>query len=169
MNGEAIERLGVSPGDRILDIGFGGGVTFQLLLERGAVVVGIDRSADAVDAAKSAHPKAIEAGRLEVRRGEVEGIPFEAGSFDGVLTVNTVYFWPDLEAGLTDILRVLKPGGRIVIAIRDGSVMRRVSPDIFTLRTPAEVLAAITAAGFVETRSESTSDGARHYLSAGKR
>lgn len=166
MNVEAIDLLGIEPGHRILDIGFGGGVTFPVLLDRGADVAGIDRSADVVAAAEVDHRRAIEAGRLDVRRGEVEGVPFEDGFFDGVLTVNTVYFWPELDAGLSEIRRVLKPGGRIVIGIRDGSVMKRVSRDIFAIRTPGELLVALEAAGFSNARSQSTPDGSRHLLSA---
>ena len=166
MNEEAVDRLGASAGDRVLDVGFGGGVIFELLLDRGVEAAGIDRSAHAVDAVEGSNRAAIEAGRLQVRRGEVESIPFEDESFDGVVTVNTVYFWPDLGAGLAEVLRVLKPGGRIVVAVRDGSVMKRVSRDIFTLRAPEEVLGAISAAGFVDGRIDTVGDGARHHLVA---
>lgn len=166
MNEEAIDLLGIEPGHRILDIGFGGGVTFPLLLDRGAHVAGIDRSADVVAAAEEDHRQGIDAGRIGVRRGEVEDIPFEDEAFAGVLTVNTVYFWPDLGVGLSEIRRVLEPGGRVVIGIRDGSVMKRVSRDIFTIRTPAELLVAIEAAGFLDGRLESSPDGSRHLLSA---
>ena len=168
MNEEAGARLGASAGDRVLDVGFGGGVVFELLLERGVEVAGIDRSAHAVDAVAGSYRPAIEAGRLHVRRGEVESIPFEDGAFAGVVTVNTVYFWPDLGVGLAEVFRVLKPGGRIVVAIRDGSVMKRVSREIFTLRTAEEVLGAISAAGFVEGRVDTLADGARHHVVATK-
>lgn len=166
MNEAAIERLGVEPGRRVLDVGFGGGVTFPALLERGANVAGIDRAGDAVSAVSHAYRDSIDAGRLELRAGEVGDLPFADESFDGVLTVNTIYFWPDLGAGLSEILRVLEPGGRLVVAIRDGASMRRVSRDIFTIRSPGEVLIAIEEVGFADARSESPVGTSYHLLSA---
>jgi ubiquinone/menaquinone biosynthesis C-methylase UbiE len=58
----------------------------------------------------------IEEGWLQVELASVEAIPFEDESFDRILTVHTIYFWPDPERGLREILRVLKRGGRLVLA-----------------------------------------------------
>jgi arsenite methyltransferase len=83
-----------------------------------------------------------------------------------VLTVNTVYFWPDLTSAFGEIRRVLAPGGRLVIGIRDGAVMSKVSRDIFTVRTPAELTDALGAAGFAEARGVTAADGQTHLISA---
>ena len=135
-NARAIERLDVRPGSRVLDLGFGGGLTFAPLWERGATVVGVDRAKDMVERAADRHRADVDAGRLQLHAGEVQALPLEDGAVDRALTVNTVYFWPDLAPGLRELHRVLAPGGRVVIGIRDGSVMTRVDPAVFTLRPP---------------------------------
>jgi arsenite methyltransferase len=166
LNARAIERLDVGSGARVLDLGFGGGLTFGPLLARGATVVGVDRAEDMVRAAADRHREAVAAGRLEVHAGEVEALPLGDGAVDRVLTVNTVYFWPDLSRALAEVHRVLAPGGRLVIGIRDGAVMQQVSPDVFTLRTPDELVAALGAAGFSGASVDSAADGATHLIAA---
>lgn len=54
LNDQAIARLDVQRGSRVLDLGFGGGLTFAPLWERGATVVAIDRAEDMVAAARRA-------------------------------------------------------------------------------------------------------------------
>jgi arsenite methyltransferase len=165
-NEHAIERLEVHAGTRVLDLGFGGGLTFGPLLERGASVVGVDRAQDMVAAAVARHRAEVDAGRLSVHAGEVQALPLEDASVDRVLTVNTVYFWPDLEPGLREIHRVLAPGGRVVIGIRDGSVMERVDRAVFTLRPPDEIAAALETAGFAAAEVDTAADGATHLITA---
>jgi arsenite methyltransferase len=165
-NERAIERLDVHAGTRVLDLGFGGGLTFGPLLERGAKVVGVDRAQDMVAAAAARHRADVDAGRLSVHAGEVQALPLEDASVDRVLTVNTVYFWPDLAPGLREIHRVLAPGGRVVIGIRDGSVMERVDRAVFTLRPPAEIAAALETAGFAAAEVDTAPDGATHLITA---
>src|SRR5689334_23769669 len=70
-NARAIERLDVQPGTRVLDLGFGGGLTFRPLLELGATIAGVDRAPDMVDAARSHHAAEVAAGRIVVHTGEV--------------------------------------------------------------------------------------------------
>lgn len=166
MNEAALELLEVTDGERVLDVGFGGGVTFAPLIERGAIVTGVDRADDVVAAAKHAHRDALAAKRLDVAVGEVQALPFADGYFDAAVTVNTVYFWPDLGAGLDELRRVLVPGGRLVVAIRSGAAMRKVSREIFTVRAPEDVRAAIEAAGFAAVRLESPGEKAYHLLKA---
>jgi arsenite methyltransferase len=163
-NARAIEALDVKAGPRGQDHGIGGGLTFGPLLERGATVVGVDRAEDMVAAAASRHRADVEAGRLAVHAGDVTALPLGDAAVDRVLTVNTVYFWPDLAPALRELHRVLAPGGRVVIGIRDGSVMERVDPAIFTLRPAHEIAAALEAAGFTAAEVQSAPDGASHLI-----
>ena len=93
-------------------------------------------------------------------------LPLEDGSVDGVVTVNTVYFWPDLPAAFAELRRVLAPDGRLVIGIRDGAVMENVDLTIFTVRAPDEISGALEAAGFADVRVESPDDQPVHFLVA---
>src|SRR5689334_1284515 len=163
-NARAIERLDVAPGVRVLDLGFGGGLTFAPLLERGAVVTGVDRAPDMVEAARSRFAAEVADGRVALHAGEVQSLPLGDAAVDRVLTVNTVYFWPDLAPAFAELHRVLAPGGRIVVGIRDGSVMERVDPAVFTLRPPGEIAAALGAAGFSGAEVDSAPDGTSHLI-----
>ena len=165
-NARAIEKLDVRPGTRVLDLGFGGGLTFRPLLEKRATVVGVDRAEDMVAAASERHREDIAAGRISVHAGDVLALPLEDAAVDRVLTVNTVYFWRDLAPALREVHRVLAPGGRIVIGIRDGSVMERVDPAVFTLRPPDEIAAALGSAGFGSPEVDSAPDGKSHLITA---
>ena len=64
--------------------------------------------------------------------------------------MNTVYFWTSLEAGFAEIYRVLKPRGRIAVGFLPKERMDRMGmpEDIFTTRAPADIVGAITNAGF---------------------
>lgn len=166
MNARAVALLEVQGNERILDLGFGGGLGLDLLLARAAHVVGIDRASDMVAAGRKQRAADIAAGRLELLEGDVQALPLPDGCIDGVVTVNTVYFWPDLAAAFAEIRRVLTPGGRIVIGIRDGAVMTKVSPDVFTLRAPADIGASLTAAGFEAVRVVSPEDQQAHFIVA---
>ena len=166
LNDEAIARLDVQPGSRVLDLGFGGGLTFAPLWERGATVVGIDRAEDMVAAARTRFAGEIAAGRLELHGGDVGRLPLADGAVDRVLTVNTVYFWPDLGAAFAEVRRVLAPGGRLVVAIRDMKVMQRLDATVFTLRSPDELAAALRDAGFTTADVETPPGGRTHLLVA---
>jgi len=166
LNARAIDLLDVSGGSRVLDLGFGGGLTFDPLLERGATVAGVDRAGDMVAAALARHREHVDAGRLTLQRGEVDALPLEDAAVDRVLTVNTVYFWPDLAPAMRELHRVLAPGGRVVVGIRDGSVMERVDPAVFTIRTPEAIASSLEAAGFTAAEVHSAQDGATHLITA---
>jgi len=154
MNAFAFRQLDPKHEDRILEIGFGGGVTLKPLIENGAFVAGVDRSHDMVERAKKTWRKAITDGRAEFREGSVEALPFETASFTKVCTVNTIYFWQSLDAGFTHIHRTLSAGGRVAVGFLPKDRMDRMGlpADIFTSRMPGEVVQSMTEAGFQTPR-----------------
>ena len=101
----------------ILDVGCGGGRTVHKLAEIAVSgkVYGIDISEESVAVSRRTNRRMIEAGRVEIRLGSVASLPFPDRAFDLVTAVETHYFWPDLVAGMREILRVLKIGGRLMI------------------------------------------------------
>jgi arsenite methyltransferase len=157
LNRFAVNQLLIEPGDRVLEIGFGGGVALPSLLSRARFVCGIDRSDDVVGSARRRFSSNVEAGTADFRIGSVEALPLAEGGFEKALTVNTVYFWTSLEAGMQEICRVLSPGGRVVIGFVPKVRMDRMNmpSDIFTPRTPEDIAGALRRARFtnVEIRA----------------
>src|SRR5262249_60249934 len=72
-------------------------------------------SEQSVGLAGRTNGQGIAEGRVETRQAAVSGLPFSAGLFDVVRAVETPYFWPALPADMREVLRVLKPGGTLVI------------------------------------------------------
>jgi len=156
MNAFAVRQLELAPTDRVLEIGFGGGAALPSLIGGASFVAGIDPSSEMVEWARVRFAPAVTAGRAIFHEGNVEAIPFDAGSFRKVCTVNTVYFWRSLEAGFAEIHRVLRRGGRLVVGFLPKEWMDQLGhpADIFTGCTPEQIVAALGFCGFTEVRVE---------------
>ena len=116
VNRAALDLLSVQPDDRLLDVGFGGGLILQealLRLPRGAVA-GIEISEPMLELARR---KAAKRGASQARFEWADALelPYAEGSFDAVTVGFGVRNLVDLERGLAEMVRVLKPGGRAVI------------------------------------------------------
>jgi len=160
----AIEQLGLVPNQRVLEVAFGGGASVRVLLDRDVKVTGIDQSADMVAAANKGFREEISSGRLDVVEGDVNRMPFADNSFDRAMAVNVIYFLSDLGPALTELSRVLAPGGRLVIAIRDSAVMQKVDPEVFTIRSADEVRSALERAGFTDVGVMSPAEKKLHLI-----
>lgn len=101
----------------ILDVGCGGGRTIQKLaaLAPAGMIFGIDYADGSVAASRARNAQLIAAGRVEIKQAAVSQLPFPADTFDLVTAVETQYYWPDLVKDMQEILRVLKPGGRLIV------------------------------------------------------
>src|SRR5579863_3769934 len=108
-----LSLLGDVSGRRILDVGCGDGDLALELRRRGAIVTGIDTSADMIEAAKVR--AARENVNVEFQVGSAESIPFAAERFDAVVAVTILCFVADAPPVFREIARVLRPGGRLVI------------------------------------------------------
>jgi len=101
----------------ILDVGCGGGRTIDKLaaFASDGKVYGIDYSSTSVATARRTNSRWIAAGRADIQQGSVSHLPFPDRTFDVVTAIETHYYWPNPVGDLREILRVLKPGGRLVI------------------------------------------------------
>lgn len=117
----ALDAAAPAPGSRVLDVGFGGGYT----LERLASVVGPGRVAGVeLSEAMIAAVRQRCGDAFDLRLADAAALPFPDASFDVVLSVNTIYFWPDPARVLAEMSRVLEPGGRFVLGYRSGLAFR---------------------------------------------
>jgi arsenite methyltransferase len=106
------------PGERVLDLGSGGGIDVLLSARRvgpSGFAYGVDMTEEMLDLARANAAKAG-ATNVEFRRGQIEALPFEDGSIDVVISNCVVNLSPDKPAVLAEAFRVLAPGGRFGIS-----------------------------------------------------
>ncbi len=105
-------------GERVLDLGCGAGfdafVAALLVGERGTVV-GLDLTREMLDVARR-HADAWPLGNVAFRLGKAERLPFEASSFDLVVSNGVLNLVPDKDAAFQEAFRVLRPGGAFAVA-----------------------------------------------------
>jgi len=108
-----LDRLGSVQGCRILDVGCGDAVMATRLAAAGAWATGLDASPGMIAAARR---RAAAAGvELDLVQGDATRLPFCDASFDVVLSVAALCFVDDTRGAATEVVRVLKPGGRLVL------------------------------------------------------
>ena len=128
VNRTALDLLSLRPDDRLLDVGFGGGLMLREALARlpQGFVAGIEISEPMLKLARRSFNTETQSGRLEIKEGSVSSIPFPDASFTHVTAINTLHFWPDPAGGLREVRRVLRPGGRVVIVLRPKDYLERI-------------------------------------------
>ena len=109
LHGAVLDAAHVGPGTRLLDAGCGTGLLAVLAKFRGAEVSGLDASAPLVDVARERLPGA------DLRQGDFEVMPFADARFDAVAAVNSVFYAADMAAAMRELVRVARPGGRVVV------------------------------------------------------
>ncbi|MDB5123148.1 MAG: ubiE 3 [Mucilaginibacter sp.] len=114
---KAINELKNDKPKLILDVATGtGDFAFEALsILNPEKIIGVDISQGMLDIAQQKINKRNLAGRFEVKLGDSEKLPFEANEFDAVTVAYGVRNFENLESGLADIQRVLKPGGKAVV------------------------------------------------------
>ena len=107
--GAVLDAARVTHGTRLLDAGCGAGLLALLASLRGARVTALDASAALLAIVRARIPQA------DVREGDLEALPFAAASFDAVAAVNSVFYAADMGAAMSELARVVQPGGRVVV------------------------------------------------------
>ena len=167
----AVEALELKPGASAADLGFGGGVGLALLLERvgpHGQVLGVDLSPTMVRRASGQFDREIAAGRMRLQLGLLTQLPLEDGSVDGAITVNTIYFIPELDRVFAELARVLTSTGRVVVGIGDPENMAHMPMTAYgyRLRPVDDVVAVAKSAGLAlqDHKRAGEGDAAAHLL-----
>ncbi|HEY4426759.1 MAG TPA: methyltransferase domain-containing protein [Solirubrobacteraceae bacterium] len=107
------ERAGAAPGVELLDVATGAGNVSIPAAEAGAVVTGLDLTPKLLEVARQ---RAAAAGvAIELIEGDAEELPFDEASFDRATSCFGVMFAPRHEVAARELVRVVRPGGRIVV------------------------------------------------------
>ena len=108
-----LRNIKLEPNNCVLDIGFGNGYLIKKLVEQNVPVkiYGIEISKDMLQKVKLKNMQNIENGILELDLANINKTSFENNFFDKAYTVNTIYFWNELEKCFSEIKRILKPNG----------------------------------------------------------
>lgn len=166
----AADATGAVTGNTVADIGFGGGLGLELLLQRvgqDGTTYGVEIAEDMLRRAQARFAPQIAAGSIKLCNGSLAALPLEDKSLDAAITVNTLYFVDDLDAACTELARVLRLGGRAVLGIGDPDAMARLPFTAygFRLRPIPEVVAALQKTGFDEVEQRRLDDTAvPHHL-----
>jgi ubiquinone/menaquinone biosynthesis C-methylase UbiE len=164
-NQRAVKALGVERGDHVLDLGCGPGRALSVLaaLATAGRVVGVDPSGLMVKVALRRNRRLVRSGRVDVIMAPVEALPFKDASFDKLLCVHVIYFWPDLSGALGEVARVVKTGGSVVFLFRtdaDRKAVRAFPAEVYRFSPLTVVVAALERAGFdVESADAGTGRG----------
>lgn len=146
MNRLALQILEPRRGERILDVGFGGGGLLAELERAATVPAGVDVSNAVLRQGRRRFPE------LGLHQASVERMPFADASFDKAVSLNSIYFWPDPAGAMAELARVLRPGGLLVLLFEPTEELAKWPGHRhgFRLYEVAEVRALMEAAGFLD-------------------
>lgn len=153
VNRRVLRALEPKPGERVCELGCGHGRALRRLARAVAPgeAVGIDPSSVMRDVAARHLRREIAAGSARIAAGDSGRIPEPDGAFDKLFSVHTLYFWPDLDAGLREVHRVLRPGGAVLLAFHsseNAALAAKLPASVYTLRAGDAVADAARRAGF---------------------
>lgn len=171
----SIAALGIEEGDHVLEIGMGNAAHIKSIIGIESLrYTGYDYSKDMIQLAKGLNEKHMSDNVAQFVCGDACSMPFEDDSFDKVLTVNTVYFWDDIKKICSEIKRVLKPEGRLVLGLRPEKLMSTypMTRYGFVLYSAESVCRMLSENGFEiiaaeeETEPEQEIDGEKMQLAS---
>ena len=148
-----VETLLAAEGDdHILEIGFGTGKLIQGMSKaiRHGLIEGIDQSPTMVEMARRRNARAISQGRVILKEGEFDRMDFPEAHFDKVSSTNTIYFWPEPEKTIRKIHRLLKPGGKLILAFEDQKQLapKNLDSAVFRIYDEQELAEMLRGNGF---------------------
>lgn len=170
MNDVAFNSLALRPGDRVLEVGFGGG---QLLGRMGGVITdgflaGVDVSPAMVAFCEKRYRSLIQEGKLELRCAGTESLPYPSSYFTKACSVNSIFYWQNAPQAISELWRVLAEGGMLVLCFTcKGSLEKRgFANSGITLYKAEKVQQMMETSDFHSMRMVRASDKHREFVCA---
>lgn len=148
-----LSLLDLCPGYRVLEIGFGSGVDIRRVAAMlpGGLVAGVDQSQTMLRQASRRNLRSIQAGRVDLRQGIADHLPYPSASFDRVYAINIAQFWASPVDTCRELHRVLKPAGVVFLAVQPRN---RGANERDADRVGESLRASLSEAGFTSVRLE---------------
>jgi ubiquinone/menaquinone biosynthesis C-methylase UbiE len=148
------ETLKLQSSNHVLEIGFGPGLLMNKMasITTDGHIEGIDFSETMFAEAAKNNEQYISSNRVRIQKGDSRELNYANNTFDKVCSVNTLYFWKPPENYLSEIYRVLKPGGKLVLGIRNSEQMNTLPLDktIFNTYSLNEAVGLVSNVGFTD-------------------
>ena len=109
----------IKESEKTLDIGTGTGRFAIFFAEKGKNVVALDQSIEMLNVAKNKSIDANVDDLIEFIQGDVEKLPFKDNEFDAIISIHVMTHFQDINNFVSEIIRVLKPGGTIVFDLSE--------------------------------------------------
>ena len=152
MNLATIDELEINSNDCVLEIGMGNGFFVREILAKDETIhyIGCDYSKEMVAEAFNCNNDLVMKGQARFNLANVMKLPYCNNYFNRIFTVNTIYFWDQPETALSEIKRVLKNKGQLIISLRPKSIMDRLplTKYGFTTFSKEDCVELITKNGF---------------------
>jgi SAM-dependent methyltransferase len=110
-----LDRIRLTPDDRLLEVGCGGGAFLHQALQSGCTATGVDHSPQMVALARGVNAEALRAGRADVLAGDAGHLPVGTNEYTCCVSTGAIGFFPDTLAALKEMHRALAPGGRLAL------------------------------------------------------
>jgi len=129
MRNEVAELANIRQGSHVLDVGCGTGYTTEAVLKKLKLgeVIGIDLTPQQLrKAARKLKPERV---RLSLSRGDSENLPFKDETFDAIVSVGALEYFPNPKKALQEMARVVKPRGKVVVGGPEFEWFRKITLD----------------------------------------
>lgn len=122
----AVDALDLRPADTVLELGFGPGRSLRAIAARTPEgrAFGMDQSARMLKQATACNHAAVASGRMTLLQGPFSPLPWGTATFDKVLLVNVAYFFDVDGRDMSEVYRVVRPGGRVVLYVTARETMK---------------------------------------------
>jgi ubiquinone/menaquinone biosynthesis C-methylase UbiE len=160
----AVDAARLTPADRIIDIGCGPGAAVRLAGRRADAAIGIDPSPVMLRLARQIS-RFRRARHVSWAEGKAEKLPVPDGQATVAWAISSVHHWDDMSAGLSEAMRALAPGGRLVLVellARPGA--RGHAAHGLTSGQAEDLARQLTAAGFLRVEVHTRKVGPRNLV-----